>query len=273
MDNYADVCGYILSFTGTHNVMKVRMHAPVTTLVVVGVLLTGVYLYRVSHPAPPDPLLVSTFEKASQVFSYAQEDRTEALVGDRRLVIRGTYLVDRARNRYASVSTTTVYAPPQKTGQSFTLSNISIGSDVFSRMETGGVAPGTSVPASSQWHRFSSNAIPEEYLGIAVPGPLLDQLRLFAEKGSYLDFVERLPANPPSDGLVGYRFKLSGRAPPSPGGTLEALIQHVGTGTIDAWIDPQDATIRSVIITNVGYRATTSLSRFDETLDIEPPAQ
>lgn len=238
-----------------------------------GLLFLGVYLYRTSQPGTPDPLLPVVFAKAAQIQQYAQEDRTEALVGDRRLVIRGRYLVDRALNRYSSVATTTVYTPPQKTGQSFTLSNISIGSDVYSRMVVGGVAPQTSIPAQQDWHHFASNDIPAEYEGIAVPGPLLDDLRLFSEGGAYLSLIDTVHGSTDSSSTVGYRFKLSGKAPPSPGGTLEALMGHIGEGTIEAWIQPDDATIREIIITAPGYHATTTLSRFDENLEIQSPLE
>lgn len=245
----------------------------IVTLGAVLAVLLGGYIYRTTRPAPPDPLLQAVFAKASAVEQYAQEDRTEALVGDRRLVIRGTYLVDRAHNSYASVATTTVYTPPQKTGQSFTLSNISIGNEVYSKMEVGGVAPHTSIPSEETWHRFASNAIPDDYVGIAVPGPLLDDLRLFSENGSYLTLMEQLPAPTASSSPLGYRFRLSGKLPPSPGGTLEALIGHIGTGTIDAWIQPWDATIQTIAIHAVGYHATATLSRFDEALSIEAPVE
>lgn len=233
----------------------------------------GVYLYRTNAPAMPDTLLRSAFDKADTITSYSQDDRTEALVGDKKLVIRGMYLVERLKASYASLSTTTVYQVGAKTGESFTLANIALGNDVYTRMQLGGTAPETSIPASKSWKHFKSNAIPDDYIGIAVPGPLLDNLQLFGEHGTYLTLEKRL-----GDELVGetscvrYRFRLSGVVPPSPGGTLEALIGHIGSGRVDAWVAP-DGTLRQIAITSPSYRATTTLSRFGEDLGITVPGR
>jgi hypothetical protein len=245
--------------------------ATVKASVVFLLLLFFAYLYRTGLHQAPDPRLNAAFAKAGSTGSYAQEDRTEAVVGDKRLVIRGSYLVDRPKNAYLSLSTTTVYVGGSHTGQSFTLANISVGNDVFSKMEVGGSAPETSIPSSESWRHFKSNDIPAEYIGIAIPGPLLDSLRLFGEGGTYLRLDHTMGDEDLSGQAVArYRFRLSDKTPPSPGGTLEALIGHIATGTVDAWIAP-DGTIEQIAIVSAGYAATTSLSRFGEDLGITAP--
>ncbi len=236
-------------------------------------LSISAYFYQKNAVPVPDALLQAAFEKADTVSSYAQEDRTEALVGDKRLVIRGDYLVERLKASYGSFSTTTVYLIGSKTGQSFTLGNIALGNDVYTRMQVGGTAPETSIPASKSWRHFKSNAIPDDYIGIAVPGPLLDNLRIFGEHGSYLTLEKKL-APEPLQGVdcARYRFHLSGKMPPSPGGTLEALIDHIADGKIDAWVAP-DGTIRQLVISSPSYAATTTLSRYGEDLGITAPRQ
>jgi hypothetical protein len=231
------------------------------------------YLYRSGLHQSQDPRLGAAFAKAGATSSYMLDDRTEALVGDKRLVIRGLYLVDRHRNGYLSVSTTTVYVGGSHKGQSFALANISLGNDVFTKMEVGGAAPETSIPSSSAWRHFKSNEIPSDYVGIAIPGPLLDSLRLFTEGGSYL----RLDHKIADETIAGasttrYRFRLSDKTPPSPGGTLEALMGHIATGTVDAWIAP-DGSILQIAILSANYSATSSLSRFSEDLRITAPVQ
>jgi hypothetical protein len=217
-----------------------------------------------------DPLLARTFAYIQTIGSYAQNVQTEASINGQKLRIVGTYLVDDQHGKYAFVSTTTLTATGQKP-VTFTLDNISIGSDVYSRVD----APaGThlSVPASTAWHRFRADGIPPAFTNIAIAGPLVDNLKIFGNSGAYLalekkDGVEHIGGSP----LTHYTFALSPAGTRLSEGPLGVVAGRIGqTGTIDVWLTSDGVPV-VLVFTGAGYVSTTTVSRINGSLQIAAP--
>lgn len=231
--------------------------------------IAGYFGYRISSDRPivPDQRLLDALVEIAAVHSYTQEVKTVAEFPSRRLEISGIYLVDRAAGSYDSLATTTLILEDQKQRVSFTLHNISIGADVYTRVESGDEALETTIPLGTEWHHFRSNSIPEEYIGISIPGPILDNLRILSEEGRYVHLIQ-----PPEEesGRYRYIFELSGETPPPPGGNLQALIDRIGDGTISVWITAS-STVEQLVFDAATYHSTTSVSRINDRLDIAAP--
>lgn len=227
------------------------------------------YLRHPTSQNPPDPLLQAALEKASRVTTYAQEVTTEAIFPGRHLKIEGTYLIDRGKGRYSSVATTTVIASKGSSGASFTLRNISIDSEVYTRISSTDPAVQASFGDSGMWNHFSATAIPERFAGIAIPGPILDNLRILDDDGGFLSPIGTSTRDTKTD-LTRYRFALAAAHSGTPAGTLQALMGHIADGTVDVWLD-DDATVHMLAFNGPEYRSTTTISRLGEDLQIGPP--
>ncbi len=218
---------------------------------------------------PRDPLIIAALEKAAHTQRYAQEVRTEAIFPGRHLRIEGTYLVDRERNRYASVATTTVVTPRGTSGTAFTLKNISVEGDVYTQVSSKDPSVLASFGDPGVWSHFSATAIPEKFAGIAIPGPILDNLRILEDDGSYLS-PAGTSTRDTKTGLTRYAFTLAPAHHGAPAGTLQALMGHIANGAVDVWVD-DDANVRLLAFTGPDYRSTTTVSRLGEDLRIESP--
>jgi hypothetical protein len=156
--------------------------------------------------------------------------------------------------------------------QSFTLQDVSIGRDVYVKIDTDSPALAKTIPASPQWRHFDALGIPPQFEGIATAGPILDNLRIFSEKGAYLDFQHKVgPETIGELSLVRYTFRLSSRRPADPDDSLVSIMDEIADGTVEVWIDP-DHMVRMLSFRSPGYSSTTTLSAIDIPQDIGPPA-
>lgn len=217
-----------------------------------------------------DELLAESLALYGDISSYEHAVETLALFPDRSLSIEGIYRVDRDRMRFEAVSTTTLAFPGGPSDISFSLQNRALGRQVYVHVYTSSPVLKGSIPSHEEWQHFSADAIPESYRGIAVPGPILDNLLVLSEKGAYLSLHER-PTRITEDGraLVRYVFNRSSREPGP--GTLQALLGRVGNGSVTLWIDESTHKPVRLVFAGHDYRSTTTLSHLGETLPIEPP--
>lgn len=242
--------------------------------VLAATLLIGAYLAIAGkgpfrRPLVPDETLLQAYRNVVQVHSYAEDVETQAHVANRTLSIQGTYMLDDRNLRYSSVATTTLIDPGSTERPSFTVHNVSIGTEVYSLVSTPDAGLKKTIRADGTWHRYESTAIPEELAGIVVPGPVLDNLRLLSQNGAYLTLIDKQAPDPKTH-LARYTFVLS-PVPPPQGGTLETLEARIGNGTIAVWIDTQDASVHELAFAGKDYRSTTTVSRLDEDLPIQAP--
>ena len=237
------------------------------------VLLLVLYRHYAQSGSYKDPALTSAITKARAIHSYRQSVETHVQFPNRSLQISGVYDIDTSHKNYSSVSTTTLFLPGEVKGAIFTQANFSIGSDVYVRISTENKALQNIIPATSTWQHFSANAIPSLYTGIAVSGPILDNLRIFEEKGNYLTQI-----GPPIAAVWGtepmrrYSFNIDQNSATRSTGTLKALFGRITTtGTIEVWIDAEN-TIRMLHFANELYHSTTTLSDINADLHIIPPS-
>lgn len=189
------------------------------------------------------------------------------------LHIIGVYLVDHAHKEFAAYSTTTL----ERAGQSpisFLLDDLSLGSDVYVRVKNETPAFRLAVPADGTWQHFPAYAIPSAYAGIAVAGPLVDDLALLADNGAYVSFVkDDGPAHLEGALLTRYTLALSPSVTTAPTSVVRDTAKLVGpNGAIDLWIDPSNATVVAMRLTNGStYTSTTTFSRFNVPLYLSAP--
>ena len=234
-------------------------------------LLAKLYL---THPTPftQDPLLRSAMTRIKAINSYRQTVDTDIQFPTRKLRIIGTYDVDNAQQRYASLSTTTLFSGARSKGADFTLANISIGPDIYTRIETNSPELKRTIPATTTWQHFTKGSIPLLYTGIAIAGPVLDNLRIFEHDGAYLTLTSAPSAAYwGTEYLTRYSFAPAHVAPAASDGTLAALLSRISaTGTIDVWIDSQK-TVRYLVFQNENYHSTTTLSDYNTAFPIVSP--
>lgn len=239
-------------------------------LVILGVSLLYIF-YSTGKPAADAPLK-RAFEAAASTNSYTQLVETEAYFKDRRLYITGTYAVDASRRAYAALSTTTLFVAGDPVGHVFTHENISIGEDIYTRVTTTDSLLKKAIQQLPSWQHFTSVSIPKQLFGIAVAGPIQDNLRILADSGKWLS-LEKKPREETLNGeeLLHYTFSLSGAHPES-AGALDAILQRIGSrGVVDAWIDPHTSQPRYLRFMNREYVSTTTLLYPDPSTPIEAP--
>jgi hypothetical protein len=218
-----------------------------------------------------DALLARSVELYAHTTSYEQYVETEASFPGRGLAIQGTYRVDRLRGRYEGISTTTLSFPGGPRNIAFSLHNIAIGRFVYVQVHTSSPALKGTIPATEGWQRFPADAIPETYQGIAVPGPILDNLRILSAIGTFIvpdGSPERVPG---TQQLAQYRFKA--RSNTEEPGTLQALLSHIQNGTVFVWIDTETAKPVRLAFHAPSYHSTTTLSHVGEDVSIEAPGE
>ncbi|MFZ2555702.1 MAG: hypothetical protein WAZ27_03875 [Minisyncoccia bacterium] len=243
-------------------------------LLIFGTTSIGIWLYLVPPTVKDDALLKRMFEQVGLITSYAQSVETAITLSDRELMVRGEYYLNGPQNRFESIATTTLRIPEGKNVEehSFTLRNISINDDIYTKIETESPALKKTIPHSSEWRHFTKNQIPDAFADIAVSGPTLDNLLLFSGSGAYLELVEARGEEAVSDErLVHYRFRLS-QSLPQLGGTLETLMGRIGRdGHVDVWIDPESAMVRHAAFVGENYHSTTTFSAMNISREIEAP--
>jgi hypothetical protein len=219
--------------------------------------------YYFSLPPELDAAFKQMLEDISAVRAYTQYVQTEIAMSDRHLRVVGTYYIDEIGNRFASSATTTLTMPdlpPSEREHSFTLQNVSIGVNVYTRIETESELLKKTIPASPRWQRFQKDNIPSTFDNIAVPGPILDNLKLLGAGGTYLTLQGTPAIEKWNDELLTrYSFVLSDTAPKNSGGTLQALFERIGDGTIDVWLDTETAVLKFMRFENDSYISTTTV--------------
>lgn len=243
-------------------------------LVAVGIAVTIALAYHARlfpWQERMDAPILSAIAKASALTMYSQRVETRLTLPDRSLSISGIYHVDRSHSAFEALSTTTLGGAGP--GLVFTLHNISLGDQVYVKVETPSPLLAKSIPASPQWRHFSARGIPPQFTGIAIAGPILDNLLIFSENGAYLSFEHKVGAEAFGDTqLARYTFRLSDKIPTDAQGTLAAILDHIGTGTVEVWVDESAEEVRGLSFRAVGYSSTTTLSHLEESPGIAPPA-
>lgn len=234
-------------------VLVLSVTAALTLLIVLSIVL-------VSKP-PFDATLERAFEVASSIGAHTEIVDTHVIVSDRILYIEGTYESNKALDAYAAYSTTTILLPDlpvNNQSHTFTHQNISIGNDVYTKIETESPVLLSSIPASPQWRHFTRSAIPREFADIAVPGPIIENLRLLDQGGTYLRLIQaRGEEVLGSTTLRRYELELSGK---KTSGNLQTVMDRIGKGRIDLWIDESTSLPYMMVFRGPGYFATTTIS-------------
>jgi hypothetical protein len=242
--------------------------------VICGLILAGYGAYMLKRAHDLDVAVQDILLWIPTVTTYTQFVDTEMQFPDRLLQITGTYHIDSLQERYASHSTSTLTipdGPDDNRKHSFTLENISIGNDVYTKIETDSPVLQTTIPHSPEWRHFTRTTIPENFQSISIPGPFLDNLRIFSESGTYIDPVA-VGESEEHDGqtLTRYLFRISGTMPEE-SGPLMAILERIGPdGTIVAWVDDVFA-IRQLVFENDTYRSTTTVADINSGSPIEAP--
>jgi hypothetical protein len=244
-------------------------------LVLLGMLSLAVLEYSERKAHEFDQPLVEALEKVTTTHSYAQFVDTSTIVSDRPLRVYGWYLVDHDQRSYAAFSTTTLNVPEGTLGSGshdFSHDNIAMQDTVYVKVDTASDFLSSSINKSDAWKRFEKDAIPEEYRNIAIVGPILDNLRIFANNAEHLELVRKYGLETIDDRtLRHYRFKLKSSVPSE--STVGALAERLGdSGTIDIWIDDTEKAIVRMLFKHDFYTSTTTLSSFNTLPRITPPS-
>jgi hypothetical protein len=250
-----------------------------TVMILVGVSIAALllfgWLWFVRKSAPvADDMLLSALASVPGTDSYTQTAATETEIAGRNLKVEGIYHVDRKNGRFASSATTTLTIPDNDERQIFNLMNISIGEDVFVKIETTDEDLQARIPHSPEWKHFSRMTVPVAFADIAVSGPILDNLLLFSENGAYLRLTENHGKEKwGEEELLRYAFVVADDAPKEAGGTLQTLLDRIGDGTVDIWIDGDGTGIRHMVVASGQYHSTTTFSNANHIPGIESPVR
>ncbi len=239
-----------------------------------GVLVGGYYLYQAKRSGFFDARLQSALEAVEGLRSYEAQVDTSTALSDRTIAVSGLYRLDFDANRYGSYATTTLTIPtekPSKRSHAFTFQNISIGNEIFVRIDTDSQLLRQTIPHDARWHRFSADSIPQEFTDIAVSGPVLDNLALLSKRGRYLSLnaapAERMYEN---HRYYVYEFSLSNEASEVQGGTLQSLIQRIGDGHVFVWINEQSQ-VQLMTFSGENYFSTTTIQSVNTPVNVATP--
>ena len=232
------------------------IYAGITVCIVIGAVYWGYtsYLSKVENEA-----LAKLYASVDAITYYVQEVETELEVSGRIVRVEGRYENNLPRSYFASYATTTLTQPDSKP-YSFGLSNIAFGDDVYFKLEriTGDLP--SAAPMSPEWRRFTKGTIPDEYRGIAVSGPILDNLVVLRNSGKSLTHLRTTKEDRAfNEPLTRFEYALSPRrgeeAP-----TLAAIRDRLGgAGTVFVWTDEGVTSVRYIVLTHDGYVSTTTI--------------
>lgn len=239
-----------------------------------GMITGGYYLYRVEQSGAFDNTLQTALQTVQSPHTYEVSVETSTNISGRTIDVLGLYRLDFDAKRFGAYATTTLTIPeevPSKRTHAFTLLNISIGDDVFVKIDTESPFLSTTIPHSPEWRHFSTDSIPPDFIDIAVVGPVIDNLALLGNEGEYL----LLSSEPVSKTYLGadyrvYTFKLSQAASAVTGGTLEPLVSRIGDGDVMLWIDETNS-IRLMTFSGENYVSTTTILSVNTPLYIPTP--
>ncbi len=254
--------------------MGKRLKIALTILVLSGFVAGGYFFLEYRFQSSFDANLRRALKAVQKPHTYEVAVETSTALSGRYIDVLGLYRLDFDADRYASYATTTITNPQEKppnNRQSFTLQNLSIGDDIFVKIETDSPQLKKTIPQSPQWQHFQSTTIPEQFKGIAIDGPVLDSLSLLSKRGAYLS-LEGAPAMREfaSSTFRVYMFKLSGKNPSSGGGTLQSLMGHIGTGTVSIWLNESDS-VHLIHMQGEGYSSTTTVLSINIPLYLAAP--
>lgn len=244
-----------------------------TTLVLafIGISVIGYLFYQYYTQ---QEALKKLFNTVNSVKSYTQEVQTRAVLSDRILEIEGVYSNDANTDVFAANVITNVIIPETDTPLTFSLENIAIKDSVYVKVETESDILAATIPTGPDWHLFAADSIPEEFLGIAIPGPILDNLAILSEGGAYVSLISYENSSMSStEKLAHYRFRLSGEVPKNPG-PLTALIERIGkNGFVDVWIDKESLHVNQMVFSNPPYFSTTTIRSINTPPVVSPPIE
>lgn len=209
------------------------------------------------------------FSKFGSVSGYSMNVETVLELPEKTLSISGEYSLNRPKQSYGSVTTTSLGEKEGPT-QVFTLTNIAIKNIIYVRIDTEDEALKKTIPTQGSWFHFPSTEVPPQFAQIAVPGPVLDNLLLLTDSGKYLSLIE----NKGQEAMLGATtthlvFRLSGKKPRTKGGSLHALLERIGPGSIDVWTNNENPLL-VMHFRNGTYRSTTTITSLNSPT-ITPP--
>lgn len=254
--------------------MKNRLLLVVAAISVAGLLAGGFFVYRLKFGTGFDERLISALSELQSLHTYEMLDETHATLPGRAIDIVGLYGLDFDAHRYSAVSTTTLTLldePGPRNQHTFTLQHRAIGDDVYVQIGTESPLLQKSIPYGPEWKHFPKSAIPDRFIDIAVPGPILDNLSLLGKNGTYLSLI-----GTPTDLSSGsttyrvYTFTLSKKTTEVTTGPLKSLIDMIATGTVDVWVDDTPR-VRVLLIKGVDYTATSTILSVNTPVDIPAP--
>lgn len=238
--------------------------------VVAGLLL--LYIFIKSGKPVADAPLEHAFEAAAATSAYTQLVETEAYFSDRRLYITGVYKVDSTKRAYEAISTTTLFVTGDPIGHVFTHENIALGEDVYTRIRTEDTLLSRAIEQLPQWQHFTATTIPKSLFGIAVAGPIQDNLQILTESGRWVTLLKKPNQERVfNEDLLHYSMSTSG-AQPQEAGALDAILKRIGEkGVIDVWVDPKTMRAKYLRFMNNAYVSTTTLLYADTPPTIGAP--
>jgi hypothetical protein len=228
--------------------------------IVVAIAL-GAWWYWIHRGPLLDELIRGAFANAELTNAYAQEVVTETDIEDRHISVSGEYVLDDANKSFSSRATTELTLP-DGTVHSFNLSTVTLGEDMYTRVQSQSPTLNLTVPVSDEWKHFKTNAIPIEYRDVATPRPPIENLALFKKGSEYLSIKEgRRDEERDGEKLARYTFTLSSRAFIETMGPVSMIAERVGVhGTIDVWVRESDKQIRYIRLANPPYSSNTKIS-------------
>lgn len=231
----------------------------------------GAWWYWNNRGPQLDDLIREAFANAELTTAYSQEVVTETDIEDRHIRVAGTYVLDEANKRYSSNASTELTLPDGIV-YSFSLQTITIGDDMYTRVESQSTGLNLTVPASHEWKSFKTNAIPAEYREISTPRPPIDNLTLFRKSGDYLTIKEgRRHEERDGENLARYTFGLSSLAFTETTGPVSMIAERVGVhGTVDVWVRESDKQIRVIRLSNHPYSSETKVTTSPLPAIVEP---
>lgn len=220
-----------------------------------------VYLNRASSPTST---LDSTVKKALNDIgmkrAYASHVETTLALPDREVRVDGVYVVNEPLLSYESFSTTTVlFRPGNKVASSFTLANISIASDVYSKIFSLKDSPAVIARSSSSWKHFTKDSILLDPSSVAVSGPILDNFLIFSSELRHLLFRTSHESTINKIKLMQHVFSIQKTDDPNLPATLSALITRIGEkGYVSVWMSPTSSSVIFFSFDNDSYHSTTT---------------
>lgn len=242
-------------------------------ILIVGLVVGSVYFAYETYTKRVESLaLAELYASVDAATVYEQEVETSLRLGDRRIVVRGVYRNNLDEGLYASFATTT-FTTPDAVPYTFALSNVSAGDRIFFRLErVSGEAPST-VPMGPEWHTFDASSIPPEYQGVAVSGPILDNLALFRNGGAAITLLRSYEDDMTfGEPLPRFEYSMAPRVDGESPALASIRSRLLGEGTVSVWTNTSLTGIRHIVFTAPDYTSTTTIKSVNIPLETPLPA-